>query len=171
MVKGETTFSNFICACTCICIMHEIPLVECVLLILYCWLTAGSLSGAGPMKNPWLCGLCNFRCSTRSEVLDHTWGVHGLKSQFKCGLCSYRSSSKASFDSHFASKHPAAGNVELIHVYRKVCNSLCKLKTGCMQTAFNLSWNVASEFQLLMYFEPLSLGKYTHIWVVYYYFQ
>jgi hypothetical protein len=61
-------------------------------------------------------------------VLEHTWGVHGLKSQFKCGLCSYRSSSKASFDAHFGSKHPAAGNVELIHVYFKVSNPVYKMK-------------------------------------------
>lgn len=96
---------------------------------LYCWLIAGNSSSAGALKNPWHCGLCKFQCSTRSEVLDHTSGVHGLKSQFKCGLCSYRSSSKASFDSHFASRHPAAENVELIHVYRKVCNHLYQLKT------------------------------------------
>lgn len=96
---------------------------------LCCWLLAANSVGAGVVKNPWHCGLCKFRCSTRSEVLEHTWGVHGLKSQFKCGLCSYRSSSKASFDAHFGSKHPASGTVELIHVYFKVCNPVCKLKT------------------------------------------
>lgn len=108
--------------------MHGIPLVNCDLLIYYC-LLGGSSSDAGTVKNPWHCGLCKFHCSTRSEVLEHTWNLHGLKSQFKCGLCSYRSSSKCSFDNHFASKHPAVGNVELIHVYRKVSNPLCKLET------------------------------------------
>lgn len=93
--------------------------------VTYPVLLTGSSNSAGALKNPWQCGLCNFQCSTRSEVLDHTSGAHGLKSQFKCGVCSYRSSSKASFDSHFASRHPAAEKVALIHVYRKVGNHVC----------------------------------------------
>jgi hypothetical protein len=126
----HTHTRTFTCVHPRMCIVHALLLVEWVLPILCCLLLAATSIDVGVIKNPWRCGLCKFRCSTRSEVLEHTWGVHGLKSQFKCGLCSYRSSSKASFDAHFGSKHPATGNVELIHVYFKVCDGVYKLKTA-----------------------------------------
>ena len=140
-----------VCVCACmqgICIVWT-SVVQCDLPMLCCWLLAAISVGAGVIKNPWHCGLCKFRCSTRSEVLEHTWGVHGLKSQFKCGLCSYRSSSKASFDAHFGSKHPAAGNVELIHVYFKVCNPVYKMKI-----ASDFYQNVYGKFCVFWTSEP-----------------
>ena len=106
-------------------IIYVITLNVIYLKLQVCYnLFSGPSGSVGTNKNPWHCGMCNFQCSTRSDVLDHTWSVHGLKSQYKCNLCSYRSSSKHGFDAHFASKHPTSTNVELIHVYRRVSNIL-----------------------------------------------
>ncbi|XP_067015656.2 uncharacterized protein [Anabrus simplex] len=74
---------------------------------------------AQPQRQPWRCGLCKFRSSTRAEVVNHAWTVHGLKSQYKCGLCTFRSSSRPNFEMHFTSRHPGSDK-EMIHVYQRL---------------------------------------------------
>ncbi|XP_031332986.1 uncharacterized protein LOC116163261 [Photinus pyralis] len=65
---------------------------------------------------PWRCGMCKYRCSTKTEIVTHAHNKHELDTQFKCALCQYRTSTKSNFADHFQTEHPGR-NVDVIDAY------------------------------------------------------
>ena len=56
-------------------------------------------------NKPFKCNICDYSCSTKSDLNRHVASVHEGKKPFKCDICDYSSSRKGDLIKHVASTH------------------------------------------------------------------
>ena len=61
-------------------------------------------------KMPFICEICEYRCSHRWLMKSHMASVHEKKRSFKCELCDFSSSSMGNMKKHVAQVHEKKGH-------------------------------------------------------------
>ncbi|XP_012548180.2 uncharacterized protein LOC101742695 [Bombyx mori] len=67
----------------------------------------------------WQCGLCQFKCMLRPEIVEHCSKLHQSKMQFKCCYCPFRTSDVENIVKHQSNAHPTKETDVFYYFYRE----------------------------------------------------
>ena len=56
-------------------------------------------------KKPYMCTVCDFKCSVKDNLTKHIASVHEGRKPFKCLICVFKCSEKGKLNKHIASVH------------------------------------------------------------------